>query len=260
MDASWPLALLIGLAAGYLSGQFGIGGGIITTPALRLLLDQPELIAVGTPLPVIFPTAAAGALSYARRGLVDWRTGVTSGLVGGVFSALGALAATRVGGSAVLIVTAVLIVYMAVDMTLLALRTSRDTERAEDERVLPKRSWVWSVGLGVIAGLYSGFLGLGGGFVVVPALVRLFGFPIKKAAGTSLVTVMLLSVPGTITHYLLGNIDVGLALALSVGVIPGALLGAQVTARASERTVRVAFAAMLLVVGVILGVSESGIL
>lgn len=259
MDATWPLALLIGLAAGYLSGQFGIGGGIITTPALRLLLDQPELIAVGTPLPVIFPTAAAGAFSYARRGLVDWRVGVTTGLVGGVFAALGAVAATRVGGSAVLIVTAVLIVYMAVDMTLLALRAPRSEAAAEAEKEPPRRSWVWSAGLGVIAGLYSGFLGLGGGFVVVPVLVRLFGFPIKKAAGTSLVTVMLLSIPGTVTHYMLGNIDVGLALALSVGVIPGALLGAHVTARASERTVRVAFAAMLLVVGVILGVSESGL-
>lgn len=262
MDLNWPLALLIGLAAGYLSGQFGIGGGIITTPALRLLLHQPELIAVGTPLPVIFPTALAGALSYARRGLVDWRVGVTTGLVGGVFSALGALAATRVGGSVVLVVTALLIVYMAVDMALLALKSARAGESGEvaDASESPERSWVWSAALGVVAGLYSGFLGLGGGFVVVPALVRLFGFPIKKAAGTSLITVMVLSVPGTITHYLLGNIDVGLALALSAGVVPGALLGAHVTARASEKTVRIAFAVMLLVVGVVLGVTEAGAL
>ena len=258
MAASWPLSLLIGFVAGYLSGQFGIGGGLVTTPALRLLLGQPELIAVGTPLPVIIPTAAAGAISYARKGLIDLRLGVITGLIGGAFSVAGAWGASVVGGDVVLIATAVLICYMAVDMGILALRADRP-EPAHDAHVERRRSWLWLGGLGIVTGLYSGFLGLGGGFVIVPALVRVFAFPVKRAVGTSLVAVTLLAIPGTIAHYLLGNVDVGIALALSVGVVPGALLGAHVTAVAKEKTVRVAFAAMLLVVGLILGLTEAGV-
>lgn len=259
MAVSWPLAVAIGLAAGYLSGQFGIGGGIITTPAIRLLLGQPELIAVGTPLPVMIPTAVAGAIAYARRGLIDVRTGVIAGLLGGAFSVLGAWATTFVGGKVVLIITSALICWMALDMVLLAIRPERS------ERVLAvcaerTRSWLWVGALGAATGLYSGFLGLGGGFVVVPALVRHFAFPAKRAVGTSLVVVSILAVPGTVTHYLLGNIDVGLAAALAVGVVPGALLGAHVTAMVQEKSVRIAFAVMLLVVGVVLASSELGII
>ena len=69
MSVEGPLTVAIGLVAGVLSGMFGIGGALVTTPAIRLLLGRPELIAVGTPLPVIIPTAVAGALAYARRGL-----------------------------------------------------------------------------------------------------------------------------------------------------------------------------------------------
>lgn len=259
MDLSWPLAIAVGFAAGYLSGQFGIGGGLVTTPAIRLLLGYPELIAVGTPLPVIIPTALAGAISYWRKGLIDVRTGVAVGLVGGVFSVIGARATTLVGGSTVLVVTAVLICYMSIDMALLALRPEHP-EHVRAARAERRASWLWIAGLGAVAGLYSGFLGLGGGFVVVPALIRSFGFPAKRAIGTSLVTVSLLAIPGTVTHYLLGNVDPGLALALTVGVVPGALLGAKVTHLAREKTVRVGFALLLLVVGVTLAASELGAL
>lgn len=259
MAASWPLAVAIGLLAGFLSGQFGIGGGIVTTPALRLLLGAPELIAVGTPLPVIIPTAIAGAIAYARRGLADVRTGVALGIAGGVFAVLGARATTLVGGDVVLLVTAALICWMAVDMLLLALRPARP-QHERDAHAERTRSWLWIGALGAATGLYSGFLGLGGGFVVVPSLVRYFGFPAKRAVGTSLVVVTLLAIPGTVTHYLLGNVDPGLAAALALGVVPGALLGARVTALANERSVRIGFAVMLLVVGAVLAASEIGIL
>jgi hypothetical protein len=257
VDTSLIGAAAIGLVAGYLSGQFGIGGGIVTTPAIRLLLGRPELIAVGTPLPVIIPTAIVGAISYARRGLADVRAGVTIGIVGGALSVPGAWLATRVGGKIVLLATAALIAWMAIDMALLALRPgpSEHTRAAGASRA---RSGPWLGMLGVAAGLYSGFLGLGGGFVIVPVLVRYFGFDAKRAVGTSLVALPILAVPGSITHYALGNVDPGLALALMLGVVPGALLGAKVTAVARERTVRVGFAVLLVAVAIVLGASELG--
>lgn len=256
----WDLlqAAVIGLVAGYLSGQFGVGGGIVTTPVIRLLLERPELVAVGTPLPVIIPTAVAGAFAYARRGLLDVRTGLAVGIVGAGFAVLGAWATLLVGGRVVLLVTAALICWMAVDMALLALASpgSGTLRTGRTAGVSPALKIAL---LGIAAGLYSGFLGLGGGFIVVPALVRYFGFDVKRAVGTSLVAVSILAVPGSITHYLLGNIEVGLALGLSIGVVPGALLGAHVTARAKEKTVRVAFAGFLAVVGAVLALSELGV-
>lgn len=255
---TWPLAVAVGFISGTLSGMFGIGGALITTPAIRLLLGRPELIAVGTPLPVIVPSAVAGALSYARKGLVDVRTGLAVGVVGGLFAVLGARATTLVGGDVVLMVTAAVICWTAADTLYLAFRTPRpEHERvAHAERT---RSWLWLAGLGAVAGLYSGFLGLGGGFVVVPSLVRFFAFPPKRAVATSLVVVSLLAVPGTVTHYVLGNIDPVLAAQLAIGVIPGALLGARITSAARDRWVQVGFAAMLALLGLTLGAVELGV-
>ncbi len=252
------ISAVIGFVAGALSGLFGIGGGIITAPALRLIVGVPELIAVGTPLPVIIPTALTGALAYWRNGLVDVRLGVTVGLLGGVFSVFGAWVSHLLGGSTVLTITAVLILWTAVDMIRGAFHPRVAPVKAMSES--DDHRWQWVLGLGAAAGLYSGILGLGGGLIVTPALIRFFGLGTKRAIGTSLVVVSVLAIPGAITHYALGHIDVGLALSLCIGVIPGALLGARLTMQTHEKTVRIAFAAMLLVTGVVLALGEMGVL
>jgi hypothetical protein len=247
----------IGAAAGFLSGAFGIGGGVVTTPAIRLLLGYPELVAVGTPLLVIIPTTVAGALSYRRVGLVDVRVGLLAGTAGSLAAAGGAWLSDLVGGRIVLVATAVLICYMAGEMLVRGLAGSQGRV-ARFHEAHPHRTGA-IVGLGAITGLYSGLLGLGGGFVIVPILTHWFGYSIKRAIGTSLVAISVLSVPGAVAHYLLGHIDVRLALLLMVGVVPGALLGARATARADERWVRVAFALFLAAVGIALGANEIGL-
>lgn len=267
----WALSVLIGFVSGILSGAFGIGGAIITTPAMALVLGVPAMIAVGTPLPVILPSAVTGAVAYAQHRLVDWRSGVVLGIVGSAASVLAALAADRVGGAVVLIGTALLIFWAAAD-TLRQVRQS-DAERAawvdageeadaaamvadreaNDAPVEPPNlALVRALLIGTMAGAYAGFFGLGGGFVFVPLLVRWGRFPLKQAIGTSLVAVAVLSVPSTITHALLGNVDWGIALSMVVGVVPGALLGARLSLGAGERALRVAFALMLAVAGAML--------
>lgn len=269
---SGPLAVAVGLVSGVLSGLFGIGGGLVTTPAIRLLLGYPALIAVGTPLPVILPTALAGALSHARARTVDVRAGAVMGAAGVLATVAGAWATRFAGGRAVLLLTAVLIAVVAVDMAAQELRRGRGTggniplgEEEPPEATAPAPmpapapvpTPAWQLALvGLVAGLYSGFLGLGGGFVVVPALTRWLKWPLKRAIGTSLVTVSLLAVPGTITHFLLGHVDPVLALWLIVGTVPGALLGARLNRVASERHLGVAFAVMLGITGLALGVNE----
>jgi len=260
----------IGFVSGVLSGAFGIGGGIITTPAIRLILSAPALVAVGTPLPVIFPSALTGALTYAKNGIADVRAGLTCGIAGVLTAVLGAWATVWVGGEIVLLATAALVLYTAGDMILQAFRPSRaipapvmphdhaETPEQTADRVAisDRRQLAKLVAIGATTGLYSGFLGLGGGFVLVPLLTRWMGFDIKRAIATSLVAVTVLAVPGTITHAYLGHIDWAIALALSIGVIPGAIVGARITLGAADRAVRLGFATLLVVVGVWLAVSE----
>jgi uncharacterized protein len=277
-------SLGIGLISGALSGAFGIGGGIITTPGIRLLLGAPALVAVGTPLPVIFPSAVTGLLSYRRQDLLEVRTGLWCGAIGSAFTVLGALATQFVGGTVVLLATAALILYTAADMILQMVRPPRLGLEASEERDAfspsrggaedegsasqdttirqtprPQPAAVWKLALiGGLTGAYSGFLGLGGGFVLVPMLSRWLGYDIKRAIGTSLLAIAILAVPGTITHALMGHVDWLLAATLIVGVVPGAWLGSRVTLGSSDRAVWIGFAVMLVVVGGWLAAAELG--
>jgi hypothetical protein len=256
------LTILIGLAAGYVSGQFGIGGALLATPAIRLLLDVPAIVAVGTTLPVVVPTALVGAIAYGRQGLLDPRAGALVGLGGAVASVPAALLSARVGGPAVLLLTALLILVLAADTMRAAVWAEVGSAVGESGSGALPRDHVTLplVGVGIAAGALSGLLGVGGGFVIVPALARLLGYPIKTAIGTSLMAIAILAVPGSVTHISLGHVDIGIALALAAGVVPGALLGARVTALAQDRTVRIAFACLLVVAAVVLGLNELGVL
>jgi hypothetical protein len=264
------LKVAVGFASGVLAGAFGIGGGLLTTPAIRLLLGYEALIAVGTPLPVILPGALTGAYTYWKRGSADVRAGLAMGLIGSVGSVGGALLSQFAGGPVVLIATALLIAWASADMLLqhrTALRADAIAGANESDGALVpvaaphaegRSRTLRLIAIGVVAGVYSGFLGLGGGFVIVPGLTRYLGMNVKRAIGTSLVTVAVLAVPGTIAHAFLWHIDWPLALMLAIGVVPGAVLGSRLTARASDRSVRLAFALLLAVVGVWLAVSEIG--
>ena len=271
-------AVAVGLVSGVLSGMFGIGGGIVSTPAIRVILGYPALVAVGTPLLVIVPTTITGAWSYDRAGLADVRTGLVMGAFGVPTAVLGALATKYVGGTIVLLLTALLILYTAVDVLWHAWRSPRSEpvlareegeepvlargdggagpEPVHDRAATQAPSLATCALLGVVTGAYSGFLGLGGGFVLVPLLQRSAKMPVKRAIGTSLVAISVLAIPGVVTHWTLGHIDVWLAVALLVGSVPGALIGARITRASRDRTVRVGFAVLLLVVGVWLAAAE----
>jgi uncharacterized membrane protein YfcA len=108
----------------------------------------------------------------------------------------------------------------------------------------PTRPWVFAA-VGIGAGALSGLLGVGGGIVMVPGFTELCRMPLKRAIATSLVCVGCFAVPGTITHAALGGIDWRYAALLTVGVIPGARLGAALAIRATDRRLRFAVAAFL---------------
>jgi hypothetical protein len=240
--ADAAIGAAIGLVAGILSGLFGVGGGIVMTPGIQVLLGAPPIVALATPLPVIFPTALAGALTYRRRGEFDqraaaWLTG--PGILGAV---LGAWATGWIDTSWLLLVTAVLIAYQAVAIVRAAGRPVVRPPREASGAVLAS--------IGLLAGFASGLLGIGGGIVIVPLLAGRLGMPLKRALGTSLLAIVALVVPGTVVHAVLGHIDVGVFLVVTAGAAPGARLGAGLALGTREGTLRVLVGGFLLLVSV----------
>jgi len=113
------------------------------------------------------------------------------------------------------------------------------------------------VGIGLLAGFVSGLLGIGGGLVMVPMLAGWLGMPLKRALGTSLLAIVALVIPGTITHAALGHIDWALVLVVTIGAVPGALIGAKVALGTHEHTLRILVGSFLLIVAIAYGISEA---
>jgi uncharacterized membrane protein YfcA len=110
--------------------------------------------------------------------------------------------------------------------------------------------------VGVAAGLLSGLLGIGGGLVIVPALAGTLGFPLKRALGTSLVCVVVLVIPGTVVHAILGNIDWTAALLLALGAVPGARVGATIALGTREPTLRLLVGSFMGLIALWYGVAQ----
>ena len=242
------LFVLVGLAAGVLSGLFGVGGGIVMTPGLTALGGLTPIVAVATPLPVILPTAAVGAFTYHRAGEVDMRAAAWISLTGAAASAVGALLTEAVNARLLLVVTAGLLAWQSIRIL-----HGRSHPAEVEERPLHALTLAL---VGVVAGLLSGLLGIGGGTVIVPALAGMLGVPLKRALGTSLVAVVVLVIPGTIVHAVLGNIDWAAALFLMIGSLPGARLGATIALGTRERTLRLMVGSFLALVAAVYGAQQ----
>jgi hypothetical protein len=263
----WQVVLTVaaGVVTGVLSGMFGIGGAMVSNPALRALGAGPR-IAVGSTLPAIIPGAISGALRYRREGLIVARVVRWTAPFGIVSSVGGAFAADAIPDARALTIA------IAVLLAITAIRVGRaprapvpviaetDAETAADVRVdraAGARAPRWKLALtGMIAGGLSGLLGVGGGVVMVPLFTGWLRMPLKPALATSLSCVGILAIPGTISHAALGNIDWGYALPLAVGIVPGARIGAHITIGIAERRLRVLVGSVLGVIAVIYGVTE----
>ena len=205
----------IGLVAGLLSGMFGVGGGVIIVPALVLLVGMAQKRASNTSLAVIVPVAVVGIISYAVSGHLNvtaWVPGLILGAGGVLGSLIGARLLPRVPvpvlqlGFAALLVVAIVSLFLVVP------------SRGE-----PFPLSVWSalglVGLGLAVGVLSKLLGVGGGIIIVPALLLIFGVSDLLARATSLIAMVPTAIAGTVDSVRSGQADfVGAAL-LAVGAI-----------------------------------------
>ena len=255
------LTLLIGLVTGMLSAMFGVGGAFVSNPGVRVLGADP-LVAVGTTLPSILPGAASGAVRYHREGLVDWQVVAWASVAGLAAVVGGSLLSHAVPGDGHLLLLAVA-VLLGFNAWRLAFATPAADAEAEGggnpaPAAPPRVRAGWRpAAAGVAAGLLAGLFGVGGGAVMVPAFSELLHLPLKAAIATSLVCAGVFALPATVVHALLGDVDWRLAVLLTVGVVPGARLGASLTIRANVRRLRLSVGLFLAVVAVVYFVAEA---
>lgn len=273
MEATIALAaasLVVGLLVGVLAGLLGVGGGMLLVPAFKLGYAMDSLMCTATSLFTIIPTSVAGAISHIRNRTCLPKLGIAAGLGGACLSPVGVWLAALSPDWCVMGAAALIIGYSAVTMFRKALKAPKGTTAvvAAEERVAAvqrARSEAPSIGwremgigaaIGLFAGLASGYVGVGGGFIMVPLMISVLHVPMKLTSGTSLIAVMILAVPGVVTQAMLGNINWVAGIAVACGSIPGAALGARLIPKVPERQLRFLFAGFLVVAAVLLVVNQ----
>lgn len=233
------LLAVIGLLGGFFSGLFGVGGGIILVPLLILLLGFGQKLASGTSLAVIVPTALAGTVSYAANGTIDWVAGLLlgAGAIGG--SLLGTWLLHRVRAVYLRWFFILFLLVVAARMFFFI------PERGAEIGVTVPLALVLAT-VGFIVGVLSGLLGVGGGVIVVPTLMLLFGASDLVAKGTSLLMMIPTALTGTIANYRRGNVDLRAALIVGALAVVASVLGSVVSTVLPPLVGSVLFAILLL--------------
>lgn len=231
--------VIVGLLAGFFSGLFGVGGGIVIVPLLVMLLAFPQRLASGTSLAAILPTAVAGSLGYAMRDEVDWIAAgcLAVGAIGG--SLIGTWLLQRISQQWLRWGFIAFQLVMAVSLFLLV--PSRDAEL--DYTV---GSVLALITLGLFTGTLSGLLGVGGGVIVVPMMMLLFGMGDLLAKGTSLVMMIPTSITGTLSNLRRNNADIRAAAVIGLLAIPASFGGIAVAAAIPPQLGSILFALLLL--------------
>jgi uncharacterized membrane protein YfcA len=240
--APWPVFVAAGAAIGVLTGLFGVGGSSIATPLLSVL-GVPPLLAVASPLPATIPSALVAAAPYLRRHEARPRAAAWS-LLGGVpATIIGALLSEVVGGPTLLIASG--IVLMIVGQRVL--QPTEDSARVAGTTRRKNRPLLLAAAAGV--GLFTGLLANGGGFLLVPMYLLIFGLDMREAAGTSLLVIAILTIPTLATHWALGHIDWPVAAAFALGAVPASALSGRYSHRLRRVTLRHWFGWFLIAAG-----------
>jgi uncharacterized protein len=242
---AYPLLTLLGGAIGTYGTLIGAGGGIFLVPTLLILYPQesPNTIA-SISLAVVFFNAASGTIAYARMRRVDYHAGLLFALATVPGAILGAYATSFLSRQLFDLIFSVVILSLA---TLLILRPNPQLHPVRLPRYALTRHFTDAkgvnydyafstprgIGLSFLIGWFSSMLGIGGGAFHVPVLVYLLHFPLHVATATSHFTLAIMSLIGSVTHVVMGDFSHGVrrTLALAVGVLLGAQLGAQLSQR-----------------------------
>jgi uncharacterized membrane protein YfcA len=283
MDIYLPIAgqsvnamviVVLGFVVGVLSGMFGVGGGFLTTPLL-IFYGIPPTVAVASAATQITGASVSGVMVHMRRGGVDLKMGSVM-ILGGLFGSMVGAALFRLLQSTGQIDVAIGCLYVIIlgwigfvmlkdslqSLGYIAV-TTPDKPRPRHNRWVASLPFRWRfhgsglyispvapLALGFLAGSLTVLLGIGGGFILVPAMIYLLGMPARVVIGTSLYMVLAVSAATTMVHALTTRaVDIVLAGLLLVGGVIGAQYGALMTTRLKPDYVRLALGVIILLVG-----------
>ncbi|MEO8611500.1 MAG: sulfite exporter TauE/SafE family protein [Chloroflexota bacterium] len=253
MPEQWLGLILVGLIAGVASGMFGIGGGVIIVPALTILLGFGLKTAVGTSLAaLLLPVSIFAVVAYYRAGKLHISTAawIAFGLIFG--ATVGAQIALSLDTKTLQRLYGVFLLYMAWRFTeprkWWADYRGTSGPKAPEE-VEAHVAWYILLVVGLGAGVLSGMFGIGGGVIIVPALVALLHFDQKQAVGTSLAALLLpVSLGAVISYYQSDLLDLAVAVLVALGLIGGAFAGAKIALSLPSVTVKRLYGLFLLFV------------
>ncbi len=286
--------IVIGVGAGVMSAVFGVGGGALSTPSIRVM-GVSAIYAIGTTLPSVLPGVITGMYGYRGRKLVRYDIVAIVAPTGIIAAVLGSVYSHKIPGNGhiLMIVTAAILLTNAARLALP--KNKRHIDVHQDDIATYKshtadppspgiegdslvaasssisssststairarmslRSILVLSSTGVLAGLISGMLGLGGGVVLVPLFANRLRLPLLQATATSLVCIGVLAIPSIVTHSFIGDINWSVAVLLTIGTIPGARLGAHLALRLRENWLRLVAALVLSVIALVYGISET---
>ncbi|HIJ06818.1 MAG: hypothetical protein XE11_0376 [Methanomicrobiales archaeon 53_19] len=257
-----PVILILiatGIIAGFFAGLLGVGGGFLMVPVQYLLLIDGGIdptyairIAFGTSLAVVFPVSCAAAWAHEKRGAIDWNAAFPIGIAGILGGFAGGTLASHLPVDILKILFGVLVILAAIRMV-------RDTPASGG--TTRSGLGVWTL-TGIIAGLLSGLLGLGGGFILVPMLLLIFNLPIHRAVATSSASILFFSIGGIAAYMFhgamieelgkgfLGYIDIFQWMVLTGAMIPLSRVGVATAHRLPSERLKMIFAIMMVGIGI----------
>ena len=273
-EISTNVFLLLGLggAIGFLSGMFGVGGGFLMTPLL-IFLGVPPTVAVGTGTNLIVASSVSGMMAHWRRGNVDFRMGALlfSGGIGCSWLGVWLFKVLREAGQIDLVISLFYVVFLTVVGSLMGAESVRAALRQNTSRRRKAHQHNWFHGLpfklrfrrsklyvsalppiivGFLMGLLAAFMGVGGGFIMIPVMIYLIGMPTSVVVGTSLFGIVVVSTVSSFAHAVQNhNVDIILALLLAVGAVICAQYGSRFGQRIKGEYLRGLLAVMVLAVG-----------
>lgn len=273
MSLNAALLLGLGMGVGVLSGMFGVGGGFLMTPLL-IFIGVPPAVAVGTEANQVVAASVSGALAHWRRGNVDVKMGVVL-LIGGFFgSTFGVLIFTELRklGHVDVVIALCYVVFLGIVGVLMVTESVRAWFRSRNpsapRRKLHQHTWMHGLPfkvrfrrsklyisallpltIGIVVGILSAIMGVGGGFVMVPAMIYLLGMPTSVVVGTSLFQIIFVTANVTLLQSINNQtVDILLALLLVVGSVIGAQIGTLAGARLRGEQLRILLGLIVLAV------------